>query len=188
MIRLRCLEILAEYVTGEVVICAIGPSTEEWHHVAPRPLNFYTSGMGTTGSVGLGVALACPERTVLVLHGDGGLLMGLGSLATASAADPPNLRHLVFVNRIYESSGGQPLVNAAAIDFATAAKGMGVRHVREFRDEKDFQREVSQLFFDSGHAFWVLHVEDSPSSLLPAPKDNRRLKEEFIRAITGVLP
>jgi phosphonopyruvate decarboxylase len=85
--------------------------------------------MGCAAGFGLGVARARPERPVIVLDGDGALLMKLGSLATAGSLAPGNFHHVVFDNGAHDSTGGQP-TPSPAVDFALAALACGYRHAQ----------------------------------------------------------
>ena len=94
--------------------------------------------MGSVSSIGLGLALARPDLRVVVLDGDGSLLMNLGSLATISAQRPVNLVHIVFDNRMYETTGGQPTHTAAGVNLAAIARAAGLTAVRESSDVSSF--------------------------------------------------
>jgi phosphonopyruvate decarboxylase len=99
-----------------------------------RRNRFYMVGsMGCAAGFGLGVARAQPQRPVIVLDGDGALLMKLGSLATTGALAPRNYHHVVFDNGAHESTGGQP-TPSPAIDFALAALACGYRHAETVSD------------------------------------------------------
>ena len=82
--------------------------------------------MGGASSLGLGLALARPERRVIVFDGDGSLLMQLGSLATIAGARPRNLLHLLFKNGVYHTSGSQEIPGGLTVDFVTMARGAGI--------------------------------------------------------------
>ena len=81
--------------------------------------------MGKASSFGLGVALARPDIKVVVLDGDGSLLMNLGALVTIAALAPKNLLHVVLQGSTYDTSGGQPTPGQGILDWATVAKGGG---------------------------------------------------------------
>src|SRR3990172_5897169 len=94
--------------TDQVVVTTMG-SIREWSRVSRHPLDFHyiPSAMGQGSSLGLGIALARPERRVIVLNGDGSMLMNLGSLVTIAAQGPRNYYLNVFDNGVYEITGGQ---------------------------------------------------------------------------------
>jgi len=114
------------------VICTTGKLSRELHELDDtdfsKPNRFYMVGsMGCAAGFGLGVAMAQPERPVIVLDGDGALLMKLGSLATIGSTAPANYHHVVFDNGAHDSTGGQP-TPSPAVDFAVAALACGYRH------------------------------------------------------------
>ncbi|HEY7678653.1 MAG TPA: thiamine pyrophosphate-dependent enzyme [Candidatus Methylomirabilis sp.] len=123
----------------EILVSCLGGNARYLPEMRPRCATFaLCDTMGGAIPLALGMALARPERRVTALEGDGALLMNLGTLVTVAAAGPANLTILVFCNRRYESSGGQPLPPVAA-DFAGIARGTGlaaedVATVGEFRD------------------------------------------------------
>ncbi len=116
MKREDCFKVLARHVTDEVVVATYS-SAVEWNDLGPRVLNYFSMGaMGLASSHALGLALANPSRRIIVLDGDGSLLMNLGSLVTVGAAAPKNLVHFVSRNGTYEANGGHPIPNPK-VDF-----------------------------------------------------------------------
>src|SRR3974390_2394650 len=115
---------LARHVTDEIVVASYS-SAAEWNELNPRALNFFSVGaMGLASSHGLGFALGRPDKRVIVLDGDGSLLMNLGSLVTIAAAAPKNLVHFVCHNGTYEANGSHPLPNPN-VDFNALARAAG---------------------------------------------------------------
>ena len=109
MNRDECFEVLKRHVTDEVVVAAYSGAVE-WNDLNPRVLNYFANGaMGLGSSHALGLALGRPDRRVVVLDGDGSLLMNLGSLVSIAAAAPKNLVHFVCDNECYEANGGHPI-------------------------------------------------------------------------------
>src|SRR5580700_6711561 len=109
---------------GLAVVCGLGTPTYDAAACGDHPLNFYLWGaMGGAAMIGLGLALAQPNRRVLVLTGDGEALMGLGSLATIGVKQPKNLVVVVLDNQHYAETGMQPSHTRAGIDLAAIAKG-----------------------------------------------------------------
>ena len=115
--------------------------------------------MGGASGLGLGLALAQPERKVLVLDGDGALLLNLSSLPTLGWQRPPNLIHCVFVNGVYEASGGGRNANSANADLVAIAKGAGVPHAVWVDSVEDFRREVAAAFARNELSFVAARVE-----------------------------
>ncbi len=123
MKREECFRILARHIKDEAVVATYS-SAVDWVEIAPRPLNYLSIGaMGLDSSHGLGLALGRPDKRVIVLQGDGSLLMNLGSLVTIAAVAPKNLVHFVAQNDTYEANGSQPIPNPK-VDFAGMARGV----------------------------------------------------------------
>lgn len=123
--RLELLQALAAERTDEIVVMTM-TSTLQWPLVSQHELDFdfLAFGMGHASDFGMGLALARPERRTIVLKGDGGLLMSLGSLVTLAEHGPENLVVILLENRAYEMTGGQPLPNR--VDFAGLATAAGI--------------------------------------------------------------
>ncbi|MET0697990.1 MAG: thiamine pyrophosphate-dependent enzyme [Acidimicrobiia bacterium] len=160
MERLEMLRLIAARRTDEVVITTM-TATLQWPLVSSHPLDFdfLAFGMGHASDFGLGLALARPERKVIVLKGDGGLLMSLGSLVTMGRYAPPNLLVLLLENRSYEMTGGQPLASKA--DFVALARGAGIDKVERIEDVTTFEEELPRLLTEPGPHFVVLPVTNS---------------------------
>ncbi|MFF0658515.1 thiamine pyrophosphate-dependent enzyme [Micromonospora tulbaghiae] len=130
MDRPAIVRALAALLSDAAVVATAGYLSRELMAVADRPGNLYLQGsMGHALGVGVGLALARPDRRVVVLDGDGSAVMHLGSLVTAAAAAPANLLHLVVDNGVYESTGGQP-VRAERVDWTKIGSGAGYRSAR----------------------------------------------------------
>ena len=122
-----------------------------WRTIAPNDLSVGCVGfMGGASTLGLGLALGCPERRVIVFDGDGSLLMQLGSLATIAGARPRNLLHLLFKNGVYHTSGSQETPGGAGTDFAAMAKAAGYRSTCTISTLDDFKRRLPGLLSDEG--------------------------------------
>ena len=115
MRRDECLEVLARHRTDEVVV-AVYKAAQEWIFISPSELNYtFTGAMGQGSSHALGLALGRPDRRVVVLDGDGSLLMNLGSLVTIAHAAPKNLIHCLCENGTYETNGSIPIPRAGVL-------------------------------------------------------------------------
>jgi sulfopyruvate decarboxylase subunit beta len=164
MNRVEVLKILAHHVTDEIVVATYSSATD-WLAINDRPLNYFSFGaMGLASSHGLGLALGRPERRVVVLDGDGSLLMNLGTLVTIAAVAPKNFTHLVFQNGSYEANGGHPIPNPEA-DFAGLAHSAGIRSCVSIGGLSEFEKRVRALLTDDGPIFACLKVEQGPLSL-----------------------
>lgn len=124
---------------GEAVIGGIGNTNFDLWATGQRPENFYMLGsMGLAFPIGLGVALAQPERKVVALDGDGSLLMQVGCLATIAMVAPENLTMIVFDNAIYQITGGQKTATAFGTDLIAMAQGAGLSDAVWAEDEAHF--------------------------------------------------
>jgi sulfopyruvate decarboxylase subunit beta len=160
MKRDECFEILKRHITDEVVVASYS-SAVEWNDLNPRDLNYFSVGaMGLGPSHGLGLALGRPDRRIVVLDGDGSLLMNLGSLVTIAAAAPKNLVHFVCQNECYEANGSHPLPNPT-VDFAGLARSAGYTQVHDFSELKSFEQQVGHILAQEGPVFATLHVRNN---------------------------
>ena len=169
-----------------LVVTGLGSTTYDAASVDDDERNFYLWGaMGGAAMVGLGLAIARPERPVLVVTGDGDTLMGLGALATVGVQSPPNLAIAVFDNGRYAETGMQPSHTDSAVDLVGVARSCGIEPAFDINDEialaefaRRIQRKERTLF-----ARVAIHA-DEPPRVLP-PRDGVLLKNRFRRA-TGV--
>jgi phosphonopyruvate decarboxylase len=158
MNRTEAFRILARHITDEVVVATYS-SAFEWLAIAPRPLNYFSIGaMGLDSSHALGVALGRPDKRVVVLHGDGSLLMNLGCLVTIAAAAPKNLIHFVAQNGTYEANGSHPIPQQS-VDFGGFARAAGYPQVYDFADLPTFEKDVASVLRAEGPVFATLHLE-----------------------------
>ena len=135
--------------------------------------------MGGASSLGLGLALARPDRRVLVLDGDGSLLMQLGSLATIAGAAPRNLVHFLFKNGVYQTSGAQWIPGGFNVDFVTMASGAGYRAALAVHDIEDFEKQLPEILKMEGPVFVELHTgayADAHDELVRAQLEALNLK------------
>jgi phosphonopyruvate decarboxylase len=155
-----CVKALARHVTEDDIVLPVYSTAFEWLNLGPRPLNYTAHGaMGLASSHGLGLALGRPDKRVIVLDGDGSLLMNLGTLVTTAAAAPKNFFHFVCENGTYEANGGHPTPNQGHVSFAGMAKAAGYRNVYEFSDLKNFEQQVGAVLAEDGPVFVHLKIE-----------------------------
>jgi sulfopyruvate decarboxylase subunit beta len=155
----------------DVVVTTMTPA-RDWMTLAPHPLDlvFVPSAMGHATSIGLGLALAQPERRVIVCNGDGSMLMNLGSLASIAESGASNLVVLVFVNGVYEVTGSQrvPAVSSTGVDFAAIARGCGIRSTFTFSDVDEWRRGAGNVLSAAGPT--VVHLDVAAVSGKPGPR------------------
>jgi phosphonopyruvate decarboxylase len=182
------MRVLRDLLTDDdVVVLGIGSPNVDWFALGQRALDFgIYAAMGLAQSFGLGLALAQPVRRVLVLEGDGGVLMSLGAIASAAEQAPPNLKHFVFVNRGFGATGNQPLPAASRLDFAAAARALGAPAVGASTLE-EFRSVAAQALASPGYL--VVAVETDPGQVrdfipgemrIPLPLEQRA---RFLRAM-----
>ena len=133
----ECLQLLAKHRTDEVVVTTMG-LTVPWAKLSTHPLDYASVGsaMGHAADFALGIALAKPEKEVIVLNGDGSMLMCLGTLATITGLSAPPSNYTLFVcdNGTYEVTGNQPVPGNRGFSWTTIAKGVGFQQVYEFAE------------------------------------------------------
>ncbi len=115
--------------------------------------------MSKASSLGLGLALAQPDRKVFILDGDGSLLMNLGALVTLANKAPKNLYHFLFNNGVYAVTGGQPIPGAGQSDWEGMANAAGYASVFSFEDLEDLTTGIDQALAAEGPVFIHLAVE-----------------------------
>jgi sulfopyruvate decarboxylase subunit beta len=125
--RLEALEAVYPALADRVVVTIMGATAAELQSLGHRANFFYLQhAMGLASSMGLGIALAQPTRQVIVLDGDGSILMNLGGLTTLARYKPRNLLHVVFDNESLLSVGGFPTATGTGSDIAAMARGAGI--------------------------------------------------------------
>ena len=140
MRRLDALRAIYPDLDRSIVVTIMGAVAAELQSIGHRPNFFYLQhAMGLASSVGLGIALARPELEVIVLDGDGSLLMNLGGLTTLARYRPRNLVHVVFDNESLLSVGGFPTATSTGSDLAAIAKAAGVPNTATVRDLDAFR-------------------------------------------------
>jgi phosphonopyruvate decarboxylase len=144
---------------GDAIVVPTMTTAPAWRRIAPGDLSVTCVGfMGGASSLGLGLALARPDRRVIVLDGDGSLLMQLGSLATVAGVSARNLVHLLFKNGVYHTSGAQGIPGGLSVDFVMMARGAGYRLVAAIDDLGELERRLPALLRAEGPVFGELHT------------------------------
>lgn len=189
MSMLNRREVVRELVAerGELIIVAgLGSPAYDLASCGNDVLDFPLWGaMGGAAMVGLGLALAQPARNVLVLTGDGEMLMGLGSLATIAAQRPSNLRIVVMDNERFGETGQQLTHTAMGTNLAAVAAACGFRHTRTIRHIAELAALRTDIHTVEGALFAVVKVsaEDLPR-VLP-PRDGAYLTQRLREALLG---
>ena len=148
MERSRCLEVIYPELRDKLVVTIMGACAQELYNLGDHDNFFYLQhAMGLASSIGLGLALNLPREKVVVLDGDGSVLMNLGTLATLARYRPANLVHIVFDNGSLLSTGGFSSHTTAGItDLAAIARGAGIEHVTSATTPYRFGEAVLEAF------------------------------------------
>ena len=153
------LQALSKFVNEDDLVVAVYQTCFDWLALHPRDLNYVSVGaMGQASSHALGLAIGSPGRQVIVLDGDGSLLMNLGSLVTIGETHPEKFLHLVFENGVYEVNGNHPIPGQSSVNFAGLAKSAGYISAYSFDKLVDFKSCLPILFNASGPVMGVIKV------------------------------
>jgi sulfopyruvate decarboxylase subunit beta len=160
MRRVDALNAIYATLERSVVVTIMGAVAAELQSIGHRPGFFYLQhAMGLASSMGLGIALARPEKQVVVLDGDGSILMNLGGLTTLARYRPRNLVHVVFDNESLLSVGGFPTATSTGTDLAAVAAAAGVPRTSTARTLEAFKREFDAAIDARDLATIVAKVE-----------------------------
>jgi thiamine pyrophosphate-dependent acetolactate synthase large subunit-like protein len=179
-----------------LVIAGLGSPNWDVTEAGDRPLNMpLWGGMGAPVGMGLGLALAQPGKRVLVITGDGDMLMSLGSLATVATQQPENLAIVVLDNEKFGETGNQathtsprnngPTDSGAGTDLSLIAKGCGIADVGTVRDASEVAQLVKDLRTRPGPVFRVAKVMVEKLDFVMPPQDGAHLKDRFRQALLG---
>jgi thiamine pyrophosphate-dependent acetolactate synthase large subunit-like protein len=138
--------------------------------------------MGMAVPIGLGVAVAQPDRRVFVLEGDGSMLMSLGALTTVASVAPRNLTIIVWDNGAYQITGNQDAATSEATDMVTVARGAGIRQSEWAKAEEHFEQLIARSLREDGPFFIGARIDRAPGAARPE-RDAVLLKDRFMRGI-----
>ena len=186
---LRRREVVARLVAerGELlVVGGLGAPSWDLTAAGDHPLTFPLWGaMGGAAMIGLGLALARPTRRVLVVTGDGEMLMGLGALATIAVQAPANLAVVVLDNERYGETGMQATHTAGPTNLSAVAAGAGIPVVGDVFDQAQLEAALPRVRAEPGPVFFDIKVRAEDLPLVLPPKDGVRLKDRFRAALLG---
>jgi thiamine pyrophosphate-dependent acetolactate synthase large subunit-like protein len=178
--QFEATQYVAARLTNELVVASLGNAKYDLFRARDRALNFYMwNSMGMACSMALGMAMARPDRRVIVLDGDGSLLMNLGALATEATRHPPNFIHVVWDNRQYQLTGGQPTHTSFRTDLAKVAEGAGYDQAERVETLDAFKRSFDRSMTGPGPWFILALVNTSTSTARP-PKSPTFIKHRFM--------
>lgn len=177
--RYEVLNRVAPYLDSRAVVCNLGIPSKELYHLRHQPSNFYMLGsMGMATPIGIGMALTS-RKSVVVIDGDGSLLMNPGSLATAAFFSPWNLLILAIDNGSYGSTGDQPTLTRSCVDLALVARGFGIKNTVTVSTA----REISSVMKRSQKELTFLHAIALPGNrdVPNIPLHHLDIKREVMR-------
>jgi len=182
--RAAMAALLAHRGNDLLVVPGLGSTTWDLAAAGDDDRNFYLWGaMGGAAMIGLGLALAQPQRRVAVITGDGEMLMGMGSLATIGVQRPANLAVIVFDNRAYGETGGQPSHTGNGADLVGVAAACGIPTCLDVAEEAALADLAGRLKVFGETLFARVAIEaGEPPRVLPL-RDGAALKERFRAAI-----
>jgi sulfopyruvate decarboxylase subunit beta len=191
MKRYEALKLLAASIAEDTLVVAnVGPVSREWNALHPSEANLLQVNLGLCAAVGLGIAKSLPHRKVVVLDGDGNLLMNLASLADTANQLPLNFVHIVLDNGAYEGGGGLPSATSKRTNLAQVALGSGIERSRTVDALEDFDVATREAQETPGHWFIAAKVEigsvpDLPTQTMDGPEAKYRFAR-YIERTEGV--
>jgi sulfopyruvate decarboxylase beta subunit len=183
--RYDAVKAIVECLKDEYIIACNGMISRELFAIKDRPRNFYMLGsMGLASAIGLGASLAKPNKKIVILAGDGNILMSLGTLATIGKTSPKNLIHIILDNRCHESTGGQETSSSITkLDIMASSSGFANS---KYADSTDTLKEVLTTFLRlEGPSF--IHVKvnkkrvEVPRVSLAPPEIKDRFMKELLK-------
>ena len=182
--RFEAIEIITRCLKGnELIISANGMISRELFSIQDSERNFYMLGsMGLASSIGFGLAFSIPSRNILILDGDGNILMNLGSLTTIGHFSPKNLLHIVLDNEIYASTGGQPTVSKT-VKLEEVALAAGFQKVHKVYEAGELRKAVDQFADTEGPFFILVKIEGGEKEVPRVSIDPAKIKERFMKVI-----
>ena len=185
MKRFDCLKIVAELLDPKTLVVAnVGPISREWNALRPSDANLLQVNLGLCAAVGLGLAVSLPHRQVVILDGDGNLLLNLASLADMANQELKNVVHIVLDNEAYEGGGGLRSATAGKANLALIAQGAGIKNAHLASELDVFKKTTRDALGGPGHHFIVAKVEKGSVPKLPTiTLDGKEGKYRFARYI-----
>ncbi len=183
MKRKQVIQAIMQELDRELVVCNLGHPCQELYMIKDRPQNFYMMGsMGMALPIGLGLAVSQPEKKVIVLDGDGSILMNLGCLTTLARVQPENLLLVILDNRAYGSTGYQPTATAFGAQLEDIARACGNPLIAAVPPEK--AADSVRAFLKAGNPR-ILHLklEKGHDSLDPVPLEPGQVRERFMKTV-----
>ena len=160
MQRQEAIDALGEY-RGDTISVATMQAAAPWKDAGQAQKDHVDASdcMGSAASLGLGLAVGAPDRKIMVLDGDGSLLMQLGSLVTIASLAPSNYYHFIFYNGLYQSSGNQTIPGYGKMDFCQLALAAGYRKVWKVSSKGEFLEVLPEIMESQGPVLIEIEIE-----------------------------
>jgi len=169
-----------------LVVTGLGAPTWDAAATGDHPNNFYLwGGMGGAAMIGLGLAMAQSKRRVLVITGDGEMLMGLGGLATMAVQKPSNLTICIIDNQRYGETGMQETHTEFGVDLPAMARGAGIAETAMVHTSKELDEAIAQLYNAPGPVFVNVKVTPKAQPMILPLRDGPSIKHRFRDAVLG---
>jgi thiamine pyrophosphate-dependent acetolactate synthase large subunit-like protein len=184
LIRKEAINIVAKKIGKQPIISANGFISRDLFEVCDKNSNFYMIGsMGLASSIGLGIALKNPRKSVFIFDGDGNVLMNLGSLTTIASQKPSNLIHIIFDNSVHESTGSQP-TNSNFVHIEKIAKACNYNHTYIVKDQNNFLKIFRKIKKLKGPIMILIKIQQSGGKRSKRIKISAiKIKERFMRSV-----
>ncbi len=185
MKRYDVLKLLSSMTDPKTIVVAnVGPISREWNALRPSEANLLQVNLGLCAAVGMGIAVSLPQRRVMILDGDGNLLLNLASLADMANQNLGNVVHIVLDNESYEGGGGLRSATAGKADLSLIARGAGVPQTELVTNLDELEATARKALSSSGHFFIAAKVEKGSVAKLPTiTLDGKEAKYRFARYI-----
>tara|TARA_B100001540_G_C15815383_1_gene646960 strand:- start:2307 stop:2858 length:552 start_codon:yes stop_codon:yes gene_type:complete len=182
LIRRDAMETICKQIKNEIIVSANGFISRDLFSTLEKPSNFYMIGsMGLASSIALGICMKKPRKKIFVFDGDGNILMNLNSLVTIGSFQPKNLIHIIFDNKMHESTGGQP-THSKEIDISKIAKSANYK-VFKTNSKNSLEKILEKVKQNSGPVLIQIQVSKSTEKSSRVEIDPPNIKSRFIKAI-----
>ena len=183
--RLVISELLKER-ENSLIVNGLGGTCWDVASLGDNDLNFYVwGGMGNACMIGLGLALSQPDKKVIVITGDGEMLMGIGSLATIALKQPKNLSIVVFDNELYGETGNQKTHTAYCTNLSKIAIGSGIINSSIILTQEDLLSLSSEIHQIKNLSFSVIKINQDQEEIVLPIREGAYIKSRFRGALLG---
>ncbi len=187
MRRYDAIKMIIDHLKDEIVVCNIGHSSLELYQIKDRPQNFYMLGsMGLASSIGLGIALSQNQK-IVVIEGEGSVLMNLGGLATIGINQPKNLCLFIVDNESYGSTGFQPTFTSRGLDLGKISRSCEITKTYLCQNELEFNKILPEVLGENPGPFCVIikASKEMPDDLKVIPCSPEFIKNRIMESLTS---